>query len=631
MTSNEPIDYDHMTMTNTKNTYTTTKTAAAAISDMSISGLHKAYRDGSTTPAEVLAEIRRRADAHQQDNIWIHLLTEAEQANYLERLEELSPETAPLWGIPFAIKDNIHLAGIPTTAGCETFTQLPTEHAEVVARLIDAGAIPVGKTNLDQFATGLNGTRSPFGACRNSFDPQYISGGSSSGSAVAVAKGLACFSLGTDTAGSGRVPACLNNLVGTKPTLGLLSSTGLIPACRSIDTISIFTFNAEDANCVLSVAEGFDAEDAYSRSNPFDNTARHYGLAPTKLTLGVIREDQLAFFGDEAYQRAYESTLSTLHHAGFTLREIDYSPFMEAARLLYEGPWVSERYISTLPLIKENPDAIFPVVRSIIEKGETPTATELFTAQYALKRLHRQCRAELEDCDALLTPTAGRHYTIEEMLTDPIKHNTELGYYTNFMNLLDFAAVSVPTQITGPGLPFGVTIVGDAFTDRKLLSIANRMQQIFPLPMGATEHQQPCHCRSREPVDFKDRIEVVVCGAHLKSQPLNWQLTERGAEFVSRTTTAPAYRFYALGDGKRPGLLRDAEDGAAVAVEVWSMPSTEFGSFVAGIPAPLGIGKVEMADGTWLTGFICEPYGLEDATDITHLADWRSWIEQANA
>ncbi|MCR9105641.1 MAG: allophanate hydrolase [Gammaproteobacteria bacterium] len=597
--------------------------------DMSISGLHKAYREGSITPAQVLAAIRRQAAACEQHNIWIYLLSESEQAAYLAGLEALSPDTAPLWGIPFAIKDNIHLAGIPTTAGCEAFTQCPDEHARVVARLIEAGAIPVGKTNLDQFATGLNGTRSPYGACKNSFNPEYISGGSSSGSAVAVALGLASFSLGTDTAGSGRVPAGLNNLVGTKPTLGLLSSTGLIPACRSLDTISIFTYNADDANRVLGVAEGFDADDAYSRANTFDNSARHYGAAESRLTLAVIAEEQLAFFGDQAYQRAYESTLTTLHHAGFTLREIDYAPFLEAARLLYEGPWVSERYLSALPLVKDHPDAIFPVVRGIIEQGATPTATALFEAQYALKSLHRQCRQLLEDCDALLTPTAGRHYTIEEMLDNPVEYNSALGYYTNFMNLLDFAAVSVPTQITGPGLPFGVTLVGEHFTDRKLLSIANRMQQIFPLPMGATGRQQPC--LSRDGVQFSDRIEVVVCGAHLKSQPLNWQLTERGAEFVSRTTTAPAYRFYALADGKRPGLVRDEARGTAVSVEVWSMPRKNFGSFVAGIPAPLGIGKVELADGRWICGFICEQYAIEHATDITQLGDWRAWLKQSDA
>jgi allophanate hydrolase len=532
----------------------------------------------------------------------------------------------PLWGIPFAIKDNIDLAGISTTAGCPDFAYTPSVSAAVVQNLVDAGAIPIGKTNLDQFATGLNGTRSPFGACRNSFDEQYISGGSSSGSAVSVALGMATFSLGTDTAGSGRVPACFNNLVGVKPTLGLLSATGLVPACRSLDTISIFAYNTDDANTVLASAEAFDERDGYSRENPFSNQSRQYGLRDSSLKVGIIPEDQLQFFGDEAYQRAYQKTLQALQKEGFDCVEIDYQPFNEAAKLLYEGPWVTERYLATQPLIDEKPEAIFPVVRDIVAPGKEPKATELFKAQYRLKELRIQCVAQLQQVDCLLTPTAGRFFTIEEMLAEPILCNSQLGYYTNFMNLLDFSAVSVPTAFTEAGLPFGITLVADAFSDRQLLSIANRIQQKFNLPMGALNISQLSHAKNN--VVNTNTIEVLVCGAHLNGLPLNWQLTERGAVLKSVTQTAAKYRMYALAGGPpyRPGLIKDDEAGAAIDVEIWSMPMDQFGSFVAAIPAPLGIGKVELDDGRLVSGFICEPYGIDGAEEITHLGGWRAYI-----
>lgn len=308
--------------------------------DMSIAGLHKAYRSGELTPRGVLADIRERSVLHADHNIWIHLLSEAELEPYLQGLQQKTPEQAPLWGIPFAIKDNIDLAGIPTTAACESFAYTPDSSAQVVQQLIEAGAIPVGKANLDQFATGLNGTRSPYGPGRNAFNPAYISGGSSAGSAVSVGLGLASFSLGTDTAGSGRVPACFNNLVGVKPTRGLLSSTGLVPACKSLDCITIFAYSTDDANTVLAVAEGYDSNDAYSRQNPFANQPRQSGERGGRLTVGIIPSAQLKFFGDDAYADAYTRTLEVLSESGVELVEIDYAPFDEVARLLYEGPWV---------------------------------------------------------------------------------------------------------------------------------------------------------------------------------------------------------------------------------------------------------------------------------------------------
>ncbi|MAZ88412.1 MAG: allophanate hydrolase [Cellvibrionaceae bacterium] len=597
--------------------------------DMSIHGLQQAYAEQQLTPADVMHSIRQRAAQFDSHNIWIHLLSADEQAIYLQALANKDPQQSPLWGIPFAIKDNIDLAGIATTAGCEAFAYTPDTHAQVVAQLIDAGAIPVGKTNLDQFATGLNGTRSPLGPCANSVNPDYISGGSSSGSAVAVALGLASFSLGTDTAGSGRVPACFNNLVGLKPSLGLLSATGLVPACRSLDTISIFTVNSDDANCVLDCAEGHDQRDGYSRRNPFDNHSRHYGLPQGALTVGIIPDEQLQFFGDDDYAQAYRDTLDALQSEGFSFEEIDYRPFDEAAQLLYEGPWVSERYLATLPLIEEQPQAIFPVVREIVSQGKTPLATDLFRAQYRLQDLRGQCLAQLQRYDALLTPTAGRLFTIAEMLEEPIARNSQLGFYTNFMNLLDLSAVSVPTRITRNELPFGITLVGNQFEDRKLLSIANRIQQQLTLPMGASQLPQPP--LNNTPVNIDDRVDLVVCGAHLQGLPLNWQLTERGARLKQSTLSAAAYRLYALADGIRPGMVRNDTEGTAIEVEVWSVPRSQFGSFVAAIPSPLGIGKVELADGHWVSGFICEGAGLDGATDISHLGSWKSWLTQRNS
>ncbi|WP_461480527.1 allophanate hydrolase [Porticoccus sp.] len=599
-------------------------------SNMTIASLGKAYRDGTLTPSAVMADIRSRAAEFAERNIWIHPLSAAEQQPYLAALADKDPQQCPLWGIPFAIKDNIDLAGIPTTAGCDAFAYTPSVSAPVVQQLLDAGAIPVGKTNLDQFATGLNGTRSPWGPCRNAFDPDYISGGSSSGSAVSVALGLASFSLGTDTAGSGRVPAAFNNLVGVKPTRGLLSARGMVPACRSLDCISIMALNSDDANAVLACAEGFDAEDGYSRRNCYDNLSRHYGYRSGPLKVGVLPEDQLQFFGDSEYRDAYAATLAKLAELGFELVEVDYSPFDEAARLLYEGPWVAERYIACQPLIEENPAALHPVVRAIVEPGGEPKATELFRAQYRLEALKRICVATLEQLDCLLTPTAGRLFSVDEMLAEPILHNSQLGYYTNFMNLLDMTSVAVPTAFTASGLPFGITLVGNAFSDRALLSIANRIQQGLALPVGieCADTEPAGFPQVQQPVMDNRSIDVLVCGAHLEGLPLNWQLTERGALLKSRTRTKPCYRMYALAGGPpfRPGLVVDESDGAAIEVEIWSVPVAEFGSFVAGIPAPLGIGKVMVEDGSDVTGFICEPRGVEGATDITHLGGWRAYL-----
>ena len=591
---------------------------------LTIPSLRACYASG-VAPAEVMAAIRARAANYRDRNIWIHLLSEAEQASYLAALAGKSPDELPLYGIPFAIKDNIDLAGIPTTAACPAFAYTPAADAFVVRLLLDAGAIPVGKTNLDQFATGLVGTRSPepWGPCRNSFNPDYISGGSSAGSAVAVALGLASFSLGTDTAGSGRVPAAFNNLVGLKPTRGVLSARGMVPACRTLDTISIFALDAGDARAVLDIAAHLDGADDYAR--PLVDSLWP-GLAGGGFSVAVPPTEQLAFFGNGDGPALFREAVERLKALGATVVERDFSPFFDAARLLYQSPWVAERYAATEPLITANPDALHPVIRQIIAPASGATAVEAFKAEYQMAGYRRLAARFFADVDVALTPTAGTLYRVDEVLADPIQLNSNLGYYTNFMNLLDLAAVALPAGFLGNGLPWGVTAFGPAGSDRALLALTQRYLADSPLPLGATGlarvPQAPL------PSASPDWIPVVVCGAHLSRFPLNHQLTGRGARLMASTTTAAKYRFYALAGGppKRPGLVRAEEGGAAIEVEVWAVPAAEFGSFVAGIPAPLGIGKVELADGSWQPGFICEPRGIEGAEDITAQGSWRRFM-----
>jgi allophanate hydrolase len=554
---------------------------------------------------------------------------------FLAGLEGVDPASLPLYGLPFAIKDNIDLANIPTTAGCPEFAYTPEQNAFLVQRFIEAGAIPLGKTNLDQFATGLNGTRSPYGACRNAFNPDFVSGGSSSGSAVSVARGWVTFSLGTDTAGSGRVPASFNNLIGLKPTIGLFSATGVVPACRSVDTVSVFALTADDAQAILAVGAVPDAADAFSRvAMPF---GVDFSAGPFRF--GVPRAQDLAFFGNKAAATLFAESVKRLEDLGGTAVEVNLTPFLETARLLYEGPWVAERYVAIKDFIDAHPDAVFPPVRTIIEGGRDKTAADAFAASYRLKALRRVCDAVWKEIDCLLTPTAGTIYRIADMQTDPIRLNSNLGYYTNFMNLLDYAAVAVPAgfQADGDamGLPWGVTLAAPAFKDVPLLRLANRFHRAQPLKVGATATSLTITPAIGEPPKGSNTagtVKVAVCGAHLSGLPLNWQLTQRGARLLREASSAPEYKFYALAGGpvQRPGMVRVAEGGGAIDMEVWEMPSEHFGSFVDGIPAPLGIGKVKLADDTWVSGFVCEAVGAEDATDITHLGSWRAWLTRAS-
>jgi allophanate hydrolase len=583
------------------------------------------YRAGRRTVRAVIAEALEAIHATQDLAIWITVLNEEQLAPYLDRLEGCDPAQLPLYGIPFAIKDNIDLAGIPTTAACPEYRTIPKQSAFVVQRLIDAGAVPLGKTNLDQFATGLVGVRSPYGVCGNAFNPDYVAGGSSSGSAVAVALGQVCFALGTDTAGSGRVPAAFNNLLGVKPTRGLLSSRGVVPACRSLDTVSIFALDSADAAQVLDVVAVYDADDPYARPDQAP-TLGLAGLPVTGFRFGVPATEQLAFFGDPDYPPLFQQTIARLEALGGQRVMIDFEPFLETARLLYQGPWVAERYAAIRQFIDTQPEAVFEVTRTILNGGRSWLAVDAFTAQYRLQALRRQTEAVWDQVDLILTPTAGTLPTIAAVEADPLRINSDLGYYTNFMNLLDLCGMAVPAGLRPDGLPFGVTLFAPAFRDRDVLPLADRLHRAGGITLGAGIGAPPDH--PPLPVDNRHTVAVAVCGAHMSGLPLNHQLTQRRARLLCATRTAPEYRFYALPGGppQRPGLVRVATDGAAVDVEVWAVPADQFGSFVANIPAPLGIGRVRLADGSEVSGFLCEAIAVTEAQDITSLGSWRRFI-----
>jgi allophanate hydrolase len=600
------------------------------MTSLALADLSAAYREGRATPLQVIEALLARVDEFTDRAIWISQVPRERLLEQARGLGVRDPDSLPLYGIPFAIKDNIDLAGVPTTAACPVFAYTPQQSAFVVDRLISAGAIPIGKTNLDQFATGLVGTRSPYGACRNSFDPAYISGGSSSGSAVAVALGLASFSLGTDTAGSGRVPAAFNNLIGFKPTCGRLSTRGVVPACRTLDVVSIFALSAEDAARVSRVAEGFDAAEPYSRSPPV-TTAAAPAAAGRAFRFGLPRPRQLEFFGNAEFARLFDEAIARLQRLGGQAVEIDLEPFSEAARLLYEGPWVAERFLVIESLLGSNPEAIHPVTRGIIEGGARVSAADAFRAQYRLQALRRACEQVWRQIDVLVTPTAGTTYRIAEIEADPVSLNTNLGLYTNFANLLDLAAVSVPAGFTAGPRPFGISLVGPAWSDYQLLALAARLQRDAPTGQGALSLPLPAQSGALDaPAAAADTpaVTLAVCGAHMEGLALNAELRRLGATLLERTHTAARYRLYALPGGPphRPGLVRMEQGGAAIEVELWSLSAAAFGAFVAQIPAPLGIGKIELPDDRRVSGFLCEAYAVKDAADISHHGGWRKYL-----
>lgn len=567
-------------------------------------------------PVEAVDETYRRIEADGREGVWISVVPPGEARRRTESLARRGPAGLPLYGVPFAVKDNIDVAGMATTAACPARTAPAERTAPVVTRLLEAGAVLVGKTNLDQFATGLTGTRSPYGVPGSVPSPAHIAGGSSAGSAVAVAAGYVDFALGTDTAGSGRVPAACNGIVGLKPTRGIVSATGVLPACRSIDAVSIFARGVGDALGVLDVVAAFDADDPYSR--PWDPPAAGGSAtagSPESWRVGVPRRTQWKFFGDDGFERAYQEAVGRLDTLGCTIVEIDLDPFVEAGRLLYGSGLVAERLTAIGPWLASHPADVHPVVAEILRGAQRFTGADVHAAQHRLAGLRRQAEPVWGAIDLLALPTTGTTFTIEEALADPVGSSVTLGHYTNFVNLLDLCALSVPAGARPDGVPFGLTVVAPAHEDRRAATLAALFvgEELLPWATGGPAE-----------------VRLVVVGAHLRGQPLEHQLLDRGGRFVAATRTAPCYRLFALPtDPPKPGLVRVEEGGAAIEAEVWALPVAGFGAFVAAVPSPLCIGTVHLEDGEAAPGFLCEPFAASAAPDITPTGGWRAYLAGA--
>jgi len=575
--------------------------------------LQQAYQSGDLDPVGLVEALLQRLDRHRNDRIWI---SRFDDTALLERARRLAagPKDLPLYGLPFAVKDNIDLAGLDTTAGCPQFSYRPTRTAPVVERLIAAGALPIGKTNLDQFATGLNGTRSPYGTPVNPVNPAYLPGGSSSGSAVAVSAGLVSFALGTDTAGSGRVPAAFTNIVGVKPTFGLLSTEGVVPACGSLDCVSIFALTVDDGYAALAAAA--------------DTPVAPPGPPARGLRYAVPRPGDLEFYGDRAAAAAFERALALLEAQGWQRLEIDFAPFREAAGLLYGGPWVAERLAAIEPFYTDHPEALHPVTRAIISSAAQYSAVDVFRGLYRLEELRRTTAPLWQQADLLIVPSTPTIYRLDEFAAEPIEFNNRLGIFTNFVNLLGQAALALPGPWRDDGLPAGITLIGPGGSDTTLAGVGRVLHAAAQLTMGAGSHPVPAAPSSAAP-DRAGWITLAVVGAHLSGLPLNHQLTERGARLIGARRTASLYHLYALPGTvpPKPGLVRTLNgSGSAIEVELWEMPEHLFGGFVAGVAPPLGIGTVLLDDGTAVKGFLAESYACADAADISRFGGWRAFL-----
>ncbi|MGE0766611.1 MAG: allophanate hydrolase [Hyphomicrobiaceae bacterium] len=590
---------------------------------MHIAGLRAAYGRG-LSPVDVIARVFDIIDEVGDPGIFITLVEKRTLLESARALREQDRASLPLWGIPFAVKDNIAVAGLTISAAAPAFARVATKNANAVQRLLDAGALMIGKTNLDQFATGLVGVRTPYPVPRNSFNADFVPGGSSSGSAVAVARGIVAFALGTDTAGSGRVPAGLNNIVGLKPSVGAVSSVGMMPACRTLDCVSVFATTVDDAWTVYKLIAGKDATDPYSRPIELGELS---SPAPQS-TIGIPRSDDLVFFGDEQAEAAWRASVEILRGLGANLVEVDFTPFFETAKLLYDGPWVAERYAAQRTELETRPREVLPVTREVIEKARSFSAADAFDGLYKLADLKLASGKVLATLDALVVPTVPTVPRLSELAADPIGPNARLGTYTNFVNLLDLAAISVPGPFRPDGLPAGITLIGPRGGDSALASMGRAFHHAAGVPMGATGAPLPPPRSPSGNVSMAGRIEIAVVGAHLSGMALNHELRDRGGLFLRAVDTESSYRLFALPGGppKRPGLVRvSAGTGFAIATEVWSLPVEGFGRFVASVPAPLAIGTLLLQDGTRPKGFLCESAELEGAAHISEFGGWRAF------
>jgi allophanate hydrolase len=594
-----------------------------------VAAIVAAHRAGTLSPAQTVARSFARIRDLDDPAIFISLRDEKQALAEAESLaEKKDAAQLPLYGVPVAVKDNIDVAGLPTTAACPAFSYMPTYDATAVAWLRAAGAIVIGKTNLDQFATGLVGVRSPYGVPKNPLRADLVPGGSSSGSAVAVSAGLVPLALGTDTAGSGRVPAMLNNIVGLKPSLGLVSTAGLVPACRTLDCVSVFSLTVDDAMTALRAMAGPDGADPYSRSRPLAQMS----AVPAQFRLGVPRPGQLIFFGDKISEAAFSEALKRWTALGATLVEFDLEPFYETARLLYEGPWVAERYLVIRNLLASSPDAIHPVTREIIIAGARLSAADTFAALYRLQGLRKIAERGFAGIDALVLPTAPTVYSTAQVLANPLELNSRLGTYTNFVNLLDLCGLALPAAIRADGIPFGITLLAPAGQDARLASIGRVFHADTRLPMGASRMPQP-PLTELAPGVSGDEIAVAVVGAHLSGMALNGELKALGGRLLEAAQTALDYRLYALQTTPpKPGMLRvEAGTGSSIELEIWALPAAAFGSFVAAIPPPLSIGTIRLADGRGVKGFIVEAADVTGARDISASGGWRAFVAEAAA
>jgi allophanate hydrolase len=561
------------------------------------------------------------------DTSIIYLPTWEQVQEQLNSISSQNARSLPLFGVPFAVKDNIDVKGWPTTAACPSYRYMPESTATVVAQLQKAGAILLAKTNLDQFATGLVGTRSPFGAVPNPFHPDYVSGGSSSGSASLVSRGLVCFSLGTDTAGSGRIPAGFCNLVGMKPTPGLVSTQGVLPACKTLDVVSFFSLTVDDAVRVFH--EAMTPESTRDREPRFHYTrgAPRFSM-PKPLRVGI---PEAPIFGDVDYRVAYSEALQLVDSLGWQTTAIDMTPLKEIASLLYEGPWVAERYSVIRSLLDASCPDLDPTVGGIASLGKQFSALNAFEAQYRLRDLAVHADKIFSSVDVLFLPTAPGLPLLKRLRDDPIAANSALGEYTNFVNLLGWSALALPASFTAQGLPFGITLVAPGGQDYALLDLGHDWQRLAKCPLGM-------HLEEIEPISDSDRsqwpcpgesISIAMVGAHLEGMPLHWQVQKAGARLRSRCQTSPNYSLFALRQSvpAKPGLRRVVSGGVSISVEVYDFPLSAVGSFLAQVPHPLGLGNIELSDGTWVKGFICEPIGFENALEITEFGGWRSFIE----
>jgi allophanate hydrolase len=596
----------------------------------------RAFYAAGGTPSDLVrsrfAGAAAEARAEHERGIWITRAALPDLLSAAAALEQRRArgEALPLYGVPFAVKDNIDIAGWQTTAACPGFAYRAEATAPAVARLLEAGALLVGKTNLDQFATGLVGVRSPYGVPSNPFDPRYITGGSSSGSAAAVARGLVAFALGTDTAGSGRVPAAFTNTVGFKPSAGLFSTRGVVPACRSLDCVSVFSLTVDDARAVAAVLASYDPDDGFSR--PEATGFRFDASAPRVFRCGIPAEKDREFFGDGEARAAFELALPRLAALGAVFEDIDFAPLLEAAALLYDGPWIAERLSGLSDFVDQRPEALLPVTLEILREGRATAGTAVFAGQHRLAALRQVARAIWRRIDTLVVPTTATIYRQDEIAADPRRLNGRLGRYVNFVNLLEMAGVAVPNGFRADGLPTGITLLGPWGSDARLFALAGAYQRQLGGPLGATGVSLPAPAQEEKSAlvaPVADVVRLAVVGAHLSGMPLNRELTDRGAQLVRTVRTAPLYQLFALPGTTppKPGLVRVGPEqiGAAIEVEVWDLPRGALGAFFAGVVAPLCLGTLVLEDGEAVAGFLCEAHATAGAVDISKFGGWRAY------